>query len=59
MDCVNPFQPTQSRNVGVAAMQGGNVHWNETLSSSPQSIRVDGDEYVEVGQHNVNVGLTL
>ena len=56
---MNPFQPTQSRNVGVAAMQGGNVHWNETLSSSPQSIRVDGDEYVEVGQHNVNVGLTL
>jgi len=59
MDCVDPWQPTQSYNVGVAIMQGNNVHSIGVHSGRLQPIRVDLDEYVELGQDNVDVGLNL
>ena len=59
MDCVDPCQPTQSCTVGSVAIQGGSVHWQETHRGGLQTIRAGVDDYVEPGQHNVDVGLSL
>jgi hypothetical protein len=41
------------------AAGGGNVHWSAAHSGRVQPIHIDVDEYVEHGQCNVDVGLTL
>jgi hypothetical protein len=59
MDRVDPCQPTQSHNLGASTQGVGNVHWSAAHIGRAQPIRIDVDEYVEHGQCNVDVGLTL
>ena len=59
MDRVDPWRPTQSRNVSVTTMRRGNEQWKGTVSGSSHPIFVSDDESIQVGEHNVNVGLTL
>ena len=59
MDRVDPCQSTESHNLGASTQGGGNVHWSAAHNGRAQPIRIDVDEYVEHGQCNVDVGLSL
>ena len=59
MDRVDPCQPTQACNLGSVMMQDNNVNWTGTHSSRMQGNGVAVDKYVEAGQDNVDVRLSL
>ena len=59
MDRVDPCQPTQSFNVGGGSQQGGSANWFGAHSGRVHPILSDRVEYVEQGDDNVDVGLTL
>lgn len=59
MSCVDPCQTTQAYTIKSTTMQDDNVSWRGTHSGRMQTKRVDVDEYVEPGQDNVDVGLSL
>ena len=59
MDRVDPCQPTQTYNVGCRSQQGGSAHWSGAHSGRVHPIHIDRDEYVEQGEDNVDVGLSL